>query len=48
LFLLESPFSIENCHIEVPLTSSKERVLFPLNHENAYNNNYDFTNARPR
>jgi hypothetical protein len=42
------PSGVEYCHLELPSVSSKETVLNPLYHENAYKNNYDLPNTNPR
>jgi hypothetical protein len=44
----ESPSGVEYYHLEVPSVSSKETVLFPSYHENAYKNDSDLPNANPR
>jgi hypothetical protein len=43
-----SPPVVENCHIEFPLTSSKEIVLKELNQENAYKSCSPQPNVNPR
>ena len=42
------PSGVEYYHLEFPSVSSKETVLFPLYHENAYKNNSDLPNTNPR
>jgi hypothetical protein len=53
LYLIEllfdgSPSGNEYYHIELPFVSSKETVLFPSYHENAYNNDSVLPNTSPR
>jgi hypothetical protein len=48
LLFEESPSGVEYCHLELPSLSSKETVLNPLYHENAYKNNSDLPNTNPR
>ena len=48
LLFNESPSGVEYCHYEFPSESSKETVLNPLYHENAYNNDSVLPNANPR
>jgi hypothetical protein len=43
-----SPLGVEYYHLELPSESSKETVLFPLYHENAYKNDSDLPNTNPR
>ena len=43
-----SPSGNEYYHVELPFVSSKETVLFPSYHENAYNNDSDHPNSNPR
>ena len=44
----ELPLGVEYCHLELPSVSSKETVLKPLYHENAYINDSVLPNSRPR
>jgi hypothetical protein len=44
----ELPSGVEYCHLELPSVSSKETVLKPLYHENAYINDSVLPNANPR
>ena len=48
LLFEESPLGVEYCHIELPSVSSKETVLNPLYHENAYTNDSVLPNTNPR
>ena len=46
--LVKFPSGVEYCHKELLFVSSKETVLDPLYHENAYKNDSDLPNTNPR
>ena len=48
LLVVECPSGVEYYHIELPSESSKETVLNPLYHENAYTNDSVLPNTNPR
>ena len=48
LLISEWPSGVEYYHLELPSEFSKETVLFPSYHENAYKNASDLPNANPR
>ncbi len=48
MLLTGCPYGVEYYNLEFPSVSSKETVLYPLYHENAYNNTSDLPNSNPR